>query len=157
MIDKWARRWLEHAQLHASFSPCPRGHVGAWIIDPVTNSPISAGYNGPPRGAQGHLCGGEFCDRDTLAIESGTHTEIGCHHAESNALMNALRTGGNVRGAVIIVSKPPCLSCAKLIHHAGISAVYTVASKQYPEGTDYLDSVGVSCVIIGHSHSEAGR
>lgn len=156
MLDKWATRWLKHALLHSSFSPCPRGRVGAWIIDPITNSPISAGYNGPPRGAKGHLCGGELCDRDSQGIRSGTHTEIGCHHAESNALMNALRTGGNVRGAAIVISKPPCLSCAKLIHHAGISEVYTIKSEQYPEGTDYLLEMGVACTLIGQSHSEAG-
>ena len=157
MLDKWARRWLKHACVHASFSPCPRGKVGAWIIDPVTNSPISAGYNGPPRGAEGHLCGGELSDRDSQGIKSGTHIEIGCHHAEANALMNALRTGGNVRGAVIIVSKPPCLSCAKLIHHSGISHVYTSESHQYPEGVEYLAQVGIQCSIIkGQEHSEIG-
>ena len=154
MLDKWARRWLDHAKLHASFSSCPRGHVGAWIIDPLTNSPISAGYNGPPRGAEGHLCGGGLCDRDTRGIRSGTSTEVGCHHAESNALMNALRTGGNVRGAAIVVSKPPCLSCAKLIHHSGISDVFTIESDRYPEGVDYLIEMGVTCTIVGQSHSD---
>lgn len=157
MLNKWVERWLAHAELHASFSSCPRGKVGAWIIDPKTNSPISAGYNGPPRGGEGHLCGGELCTRDSMQIRSGTFTEVGCHHAESNALMNALRTGGNVKGACIVVSKPPCLSCAKLIHHSGISRVYTIKSDKYPEGVSYLLEQGVECTFVSSQiHSDAG-
>ena len=138
MEVKWVARWLEHARVHASFSPCPRNKVGAWIIYPETNSPISSGYNGPPRKGVGNLCGGFVCLRDDQNIKSGTQTEVGCHHAEANALMNALRTGANVMGAHLIVSSPPCLSCAKLIHHAGIKAVHTTFSTAYGEGVRYL-------------------
>ena len=143
MKDKWVQRWLLHAKLHASFSPCPRGKVGAWIVDPTTNSPISAGYNGTPRGLPGNLCGISVCTRDEQCIKSGTQTEVGCHHAESNALMNALQVGGNVRGAHMVVATPPCLSCAKLIHHAGIDTVHTVHTPQYPKGCEYLLKRGV--------------
>ena len=143
MNKKWVLRWLQHANLHASFSTCPRGKVGAWIIDPETNSPISAGYNGPPRGLPGNLCDVHECVRIKHEIKSGTSTEMGCHHAESNALMNALRVGGNVNGAHMVVSTPPCLSCAKLIHHAGIHTVHTVHTSKYPEGCEYLLKRGV--------------
>ena len=141
--EKWVRRWMHHAALHATFSSCPRGKVGAWIVDTETNSPVSAGYNGPARGMSGELCGGSVCVRDSCNIKSGTQTEQACHHAESNALMNALQTGGKVRGAHLIVSTPPCLSCAKLIHHSGIVTVHTVRTGQYPEGCEYLLKRGV--------------
>ena len=143
MNEKRVKRWLYHAALHATFSSCPRGKVGAWIIDPATNSPISAGYNGPARGMPGSLCGGSECIRDRDQIKSGTQTEKGCHHAEQNALMNALQTGGNVNGAHLIVSTPPCLACSKLIHHSGISVVHTAKTEQYPEGCEYLLKRGV--------------
>ena len=143
MEVKWVGRWLEHAKVHASFSTCPRNKVGAWIVDPRTNSPISSGYNGPPRGGVGDLCGGFACSRDKQNIKSGTRTEVGCHHAEANALMNALRIGANVMGAHLIVSSPPCLSCSKLIHHSGIDVVHTTYSTAYEEGARYLREHGI--------------
>ena len=91
----------------------------------------------------GNLCGVHVCDRDAQNIQSGTQTEVGCHHAESNALMNALQVGGNVRGAEMVVSTPPCLACAKLIHHAGIDTVHTVHTPTYPKGAEYLLKRGV--------------
>ena len=119
--------------------------MGAWIIDPNTNAPISSGYNGPPRGLDIGLCGGNHCERDIKKIKSGTSTEVGCHHAEANAFANALRIGASTLGAHLVVSTPPCLSCAKQAHHGGIAAVHTVdlIKEAYPEGTSYLEKVGI--------------
>ena len=74
----------------AAWSNCPRAQVGAFIVK--DNQPISQGFNGPPKGAA-KLCGGAECRRDTLAIKSGTSTEIGCHHAEANAITQAAKNG----------------------------------------------------------------
>ena len=49
---------------------------------------------------------------------------MGCHHAETNALMNALRHGAATLGAWMVTTRPPCLMCAKAVHHAGITRVY---------------------------------
>jgi dCMP deaminase len=144
VIDKWARRWLEHAQLHASFSKCGRGRVGAWIIDPTTNAPLSAGYNGPPRGKDWDKCGGDVCTRDVQRIPSGTATEIGCEHAEANAVANA--DGRSLRGAVAVISTPPCLACAKLLKRHGICEVHFPRVGSYPDGKAFLEQVGVLCV-----------
>ena len=120
---KWLSHWLKHAQLIASMSPCPRAQVGAFIID-KNNNPISAGFNGPPRKSSSNLCGNHHeCSRDIMKIESGTRTEIGCHHAEANAIANAARKGVGLEGTTMIISIPPCLACAKLIHHSGLKTV----------------------------------
>jgi len=72
----------------AQLSNCPRGKVGAVLIDPDTYSIVADGYNGGPRGG-GKLCGGKVCNRDQGQVKSGTQIQIGCHHAEMNALANA--------------------------------------------------------------------
>lgn len=138
---------MELAFLFASrASGCCRGFVGAFIVDP-RNNPISSGYNGGPRGAIGRLCGGEFCERERAQIESGTQTEIGCHHAEANALMNAAHRGISVADCSMIVTTSPCLSCARLIHHAGIREVVTLANYD-ARGAAYLRNVGVEVSVI---------
>ena len=143
MNEKWATHWLHHARLLSKMSPCPRGQVGAFIID-SRNNPLSAGFNGAPRGAHGALCGGDTCDRDTLKVESGTRTEVGCHHAEQNALANALHKGVSVAGCALIVTTPPCLACARLIHHSGIKLVYYGDAPYDLSGVNYLRANGVT-------------
>lgn len=126
-------------------STCPRRKIAAVIVDPGTNTVIADGYNGPPRGA-GELCGRDSCDRDTNNIVSGTLLEIGCHHAELNAILNAARVGNSTTGKHIIVTAEPCLMCAKAIHHAGIKKVYAVSggySGAAKTGVDYLSNNSV--------------
>ncbi len=143
MNEKWCDHWLKHSHLLSGMSPCPRGKVGAMIID-ERNNPISAGFNGPPRGADGDLCGGQSCDRDCQNIKSGTQIEVGCHHAEQNALMNALHKGVSVAGCTLIVTTPPCLGCARLIHHSGITEVVYDSTTQYDlRGLGYLVENGL--------------
>ena len=143
MKQSWCNQWLKQALLLSSMSPCPRGQVGAFIID-SRNNPISAGFNGPPRGSSGSLCGGSTCDRDSKCIKSGTQTEIGCHHAEQNALMNAVNKGVSVDGCTLVITTSPCLACARLIHHSGISEVVCQESDSYARGIDYLKANNVS-------------
>jgi dCMP deaminase len=143
MKARWIIHWLRHAELISEMSPCPRGKVGAFVID-ERNNPLSAGFNGPPRGACGELCGGEVCTRSERAIASGTSTEVGCHHAEQNALMNALHKGVSVAGCVLVVTTPPCLGCARLIHHAGIAEVIIGGITYSSEGAEYLRARGVA-------------
>lgn len=124
MKDKHIRVRIEQCLFLASLSPCPRRSFGAVLIDPHTNSVISDGYNGTSRGSPNPLCGGTVCEREH--VESGTRLELGCHHAESNALANAARRGVATEGAWLIVTGQPCLMCAKLVFHAGIGRVYCV-------------------------------
>ena len=130
---------LEGARLLATMSPCPRGQVGAVIFNPHNYVIIADGYNGPPRKA-GDLCGGDSCIR---RCPSGTQIQVGCHHAEMNAICNAARQGASTLGMALAITCEPCLLCAKLIHHAGIELVIYDSKGYSPEGVEYLKSNGV--------------
>lgn len=134
---------MRHAALLSEMSPCSRGRVGAFIID-ARNNPLSAGFNGPPRKAAGTLCGVDVCERTDRGIPSGESTEIGCHHAEQNALTNALHKGVSVAGCTLVVTTPPCLGCARIIHHSGIAQVYYGDRPYCLAGVNYLRTHGVA-------------
>ncbi len=124
-------------------SPCPRARVGAVIFMPNTWEVVSDGYNGPPRGG-GDLCGGDVCTRTSCGIKSGTECQVGCAHAEFNAVANAARRGASTLRAWCAVTQAPCLMCSKLMHHAGISKVIVHEDSTYStEGIDYLKQHGV--------------
>ena len=144
--EKWKKHWIGHARALSGMSPCPRGIVGALIIDPRNNI-VASGFNGGPRGAIGELCGGEFCERSKRGILSGQQVEIGCHHAELNAIANAAAKGVSTDGCSLVCSVSPCLACAKLIHHAGIVEVITAANYD-PRGATYLRAVGVTVEVV---------
>lgn len=148
MKSEYSKHWYNHALLLSKRSPCCRGSVGAIIID-QSNNPISAGFNGPPRGASGYLCKEDKCERNELKIKSGTHIEIGCHHAEANALMNAVRKGISVDRCSLIITTAPCLVCARLIHHSGLKEVFFPSSSIYDRrGQDYLEENHVDVYLI---------
>lgn len=142
----------------AKASSCPRRKFGALIVDPERNVVLMDGYNGGPRGARGSLCGGDICLRDTLKIPSGTQVEIGCHHAEMNAICNAAARGVSTDGAWMIVNGEPCRMCAKLIHHAGIAAVIVVGGGYAGDnGLEYLRSNGVEIQLVDGPQDGGGR
>jgi len=134
---------IEQCLALAKASNCPRRKFGALLLDPSRNVILMDGYNGGPRGG-GELCGGAECLRDTLGVKSGTRMEVGCHHAEMNVICNAAAGGVATRGAWLIVTGEPCVLCAKLIHHAGITKVIVVTKGYAGEnGVDYLRRHGV--------------
>mgnify|MGYP003123683255 CR=1 FL=1 len=144
----WSLHWMKHCLLLSSMSTCPRGKVGAFIID-ASNNPISAGFNGPPRKAPGELCGIDSCNRETLKIKSGASIEIGCHHAEQNAICNAAKKGISLENCTIIVSTFPCLSCARIIHHSGLSSVVVPLDSQYDQaGIYYLIDNKIEVIFV---------
>ena len=144
-LNKHYNLRLEGARLLASMSACPRGQVGAVIFNPHNYVIIADGYNGPPRKA-GNLCGGDSCIRN---CPSGTQIQIGCHHAEMNAICNAARQGASTLGMAIAITCEPCLLCAKLIHHAGIELVIHDSKGYSPEGVEYLRDIGVELLRAG--------
>ena len=148
MKDKHIAVRIEQCLALAKASNCPRLKLGALLIDPDRNVILMDGYNGGPRGG-GELCGGDVCLRDTMKIQSGTRTEIGCHHAEMNVVCNAAANGVRCRGAWLIVTGEPCMMCAKLIHHAGIVRVLVVdGGFAGANGVEYLRSHGVEVVGV---------
>lgn len=79
-----------------------------------------------------------------MEIQSGTRIEIGCHHAEMNVLCNAAAGGVATRGAWLLVTGEPCMMCAKLIHHAGVTRVIVVdGGYGGANGITYLEQHGI--------------
>jgi len=141
--EKHIRIRVEQCQALAKASNCPRRKFGALLLDPDRNVVLMDGYNGGPRGG-GELCGGATCLRDDLGVRSGTRMEIGCHHAEMNVVCNCAASGVATDGAWLVVTGEPCILCAKLIHHAGITKVIVVGGGYAGEnGVDYLEAHGV--------------
>ena len=143
MKEKHIRIRIEQCLALAGASNCPRRKFGALLLDPERNVILMDGYNGGPRGG-GELCGDDVCLRDSMEIQSGTRMEIGCHHAEMNVICNSAASGVSTRGAWILVTGEPCVLCAKLIHHAGVSKVIVVGGGYAGEnGIDYLREHGI--------------
>lgn len=143
MKEKHIRIRIEQCQTLAKASNCPRRKFGALLLDPKRNVVLMDGYNGGPR-AGGKLCGGTTCLRDDLGVLSGTRMEIGCHHAEMNVICNSAAAGVATSGAWLVVTGEPCVLCAKLIHHAGITKVVVVGGGYAGEnGIAYLAEHGV--------------
>lgn len=144
--------FLGIANSMASLSPCPRAKVGAIIIRPDRWSPLSSAFNGTPRKSDKKLCGGDCCERDAKRIPSGRDTQIGCHHAEINAISNAAFEGVRLEGSWLICTAPPCLMCAKVIHHAGIEKVFYTNTNPnrwgFLEGVEYLKENDVDLVEL---------
>jgi dCMP deaminase len=146
--EKHIRIRIEQCLSLAKASNCPRRKFGALLVDPERNVVLMDGYNGGPRGG-GELCGGDECLRDTMKVQSGTRTEIGCHHAEMNLICNAAANGVSTRTAWLIVTGEPCMMCSKLIHHAGITRVLIVEGGYAgANGVDYLTTHGVEVVPV---------
>ena len=132
--------------LLSELSPCLRAKHGAVFIDQESKAVLADGYNGAPRGGK-RLCGGYVCERDVKEIPSGQRNELGCHHAEANAICNAARLGVSLLNSALIVTGQPCLMCAKLIHHAGASVVYYKAKGYTTDiGVEYLKEHGIKTV-----------
>lgn len=147
---------IKQCRLLADMSPCPRRKVGAVILDPTSNVLVSEGYNGTPRGATGVLCGDSVCHRDTLCIKHGERNDVGCHHAEANAILNATRIGNSTLGKWMICSCDPCLMCAKLIHHAGIERIYVPMDIcTHTEGIQYLQAHSV--LVLSTNDQESAK
>lgn len=143
MKIKHLKYWLSQTKELASLSECTRNQFGCLIVDPVANCTLVNGYNGGPRGGD-RLCGGESCLRDLCQIQSGTQNDIGCTHAEANAIVNSARLGISIEGKWLFVNGEPCINCAKLIAQAGIARViYLEGGYLSKEGISYLRKNGV--------------
>lgn len=111
---KWDKRFLQLAQLVASWSKDPSTKVGAVVVNNF-NKVYGLGYNGFPKGVE---------DADERLNDRPTKYKL-VVHAEINAILNA---GINADGGTIYVwpafgNPPLCSSCAKAVIQAGIYRV----------------------------------
>lgn len=109
MNSKWNLRFLEMADLVASWSKDPSTKVGAVIVD-ANKRVVSVGYNGFPRGVD---------DMEARYNDRQLKYKLVCH-AERNALDNASLT---VDGCTMFVTFPSCNECMKSIIQKGIKHI----------------------------------
>lgn len=116
--QKWSRRFMEMANLIASWSKDPSTQVGCVIADDEHRI-VSMGYNGFPRGVE------DLEER----YENRPVKQLFVAHAERNAIDNA-RT--SVEGCILYTPLEPCSECAKTIIQRGIKKVITYKRNDIP-------------------------
>lgn len=116
----WDQYFLDIARAVSKRSDCERDQVGAVVVK--DRRIRSTGYNGSPAGTPGCLS----CPRRLSGCTPGSsYDNCVAVHAEANALLYADRE--DLIGAVLYITRKPCISCSKLIAATGITDVY------YPE------------------------
>lgn len=103
---------MEIARVVSSRATCDRKLVGAVIVrDRII---LSTGYNGSIRGLP-------HCSEVGHMMEDG-HC-VATIHAETNAILQAARSGVSIDGATIYTTASPCWPCFKMIANAGIRRI----------------------------------
>ena len=139
MINRvgWDKYYLMIAQTVATRATCPVINVGAVFVNPNTNSILSVGYNGAPRGAT-HC--GEACENRLMGENSDKCRAV---HAEANAIYTAALNGVSLNGSIAYTTLSPCLKCAQALIQVGVSEVYFLTASLYRDGVYLLMSVGI--------------
>ncbi|MFC5078055.1 tRNA-specific adenosine deaminase [Vibrio thalassae] len=135
MVSKWAKRFIQMAELVGSWSKDPSTQVGAVITK--NNRIVSVGFNGYPHGISDSA---EIDERETKYLKT--------LHAEENAILFAKR---DLDGCEIWVTHFPCPNCAAKIIQTGISAVHC------PQQTeDFLSRWGEKISLSQDMFDQAG-
>ena len=131
-------------------STCIRRKVGAVIVK--DNRILATGYNGAPSGLPNCIDDCKRCYRSAHNIPSGQMLDM-CYavHSEQNAIMNALKTGEDLKGAVLYVNTYPCVTCFKLTIQAGIQEVYYIDEYENEFTKQMAKEAGVKLVQLDGS------
>lgn len=120
----------------AARATCRHREQGAVIVK--KKRIISTGYNGAPPGVKDCLERG-FCSkgRGLPCLAEGLH-------GESNAIITAANEGISIHGTVLYCVFSPCRTCCNMLKTAGvIEVVYGEIYDSFPEGPEYLKTLGV--------------
>ncbi|GAL25589.1 dCMP deaminase [Vibrio variabilis] len=135
MASKWAKRFIQMAELVGSWSKDPSTQVGAVITK--QNRIVSVGFNGYPHGISDSA---EVDERETKYLKT--------LHAEENAILFAKR---DLDGCEIWVTHFPCPNCAAKIIQTGISVVHCPAQTE-----DFLSRWGEKISLSQDMFDQAG-
>jgi dCMP deaminase len=125
-LDKWDRRFLDMAQMVASWSKDPNTQMGAVLVS-TDRRHISCGYNGFPRGV-----------KDDLRLNKRDLKRQLCEHSERNAIYNCPWDPHRIT-TTIYVTGNPCLDCAKAIIQSGISSVVALSYDFLPRWKENME------------------
>jgi len=120
---------LDTAVAHSARSTCGLGRQHGAVIH-RGGRVLSTGYNGPPAGWPhcGDNC--RLVGKDALGHDWRRCPAV---HAEVNALVNAARSGVNIKGAAIMVTRSPCMECLLVLCNSGMESV------TWPEDGEWLE------------------
>lgn len=111
-MNKWNKRWIQIAELVASWSEDRSTKVGSVIVD-SRNNLISIGWNGFPRGV---LDKEERHERPLKYLV--------CEHAERNSIFNVAAMGNSTKDCIMYTLWFPCCDCARAIIQSGIKELF---------------------------------
>ncbi len=114
-MPNWNKKWEEILKIVKTWSKDRSTQVAAIIVDEESNTPVTFGYNGFPRG----------CDDDVDCRHERPEKYLWAEHAERNAIYNAAREGKSLEGKTLYVNLFPCADCARGIIQSGIKKVVT--------------------------------
>ncbi len=133
----WDDYFMEIARVASARSTCARKHVGAVIV--LDKMILSTGYNGSIRGMP-------HCDEIGHLMEDG-HC-VRTVHAESNAIVQAARTGVRLAESTIYVTASPCWSCFRLIAQAGIKRIVFGEFYRDERSIEAADELGIEMELL---------
>lgn len=111
MSQKWDFRFMEVADLVATWSKDPSTKVGCVLVDQNRHI-IATGYNGFPRGVDD--------TKERLTDRSIKYLLV--QHAEANAVLQAV---GPIAGATAYVTHRPCSGCSGMLIQASVKRIVT--------------------------------
>lgn len=143
--DRWDVRFMQMAELVASWSKDPSTQVGAVIVD-ERHRILGVGFNGLPTGIK---------DTQRRLTDKELKHKI-VVHAETNAILNS----DSVMGATIYATFFPCPHCASFIIQSGIKRLVVQphpSDSRYQESqliaADILVEAGVVIERLGDKHA----
>lgn len=128
-MPKWRQRFMDLAELVATWSKDPSTKVGCVIVHP-DQSIAGLGFNGFPRG---------MSDAPELYADRETKYKR-VIHAEMNALITM---GFGAAGCIAYVTHEPCWSCAAVLIQADLGAVVYRHSRSGDGGAALLQEAGM--------------
>ena len=105
---------IKQAFIIAENSKDEETKVAGILVDPLTMSQVSTGYNGFIRN----------CKYDNKLPKTRPAKYEFTLHCELNLIANAARQGISTQGKVLIQTLSPCLPCARMLYQSGITEVY---------------------------------
>lgn len=156
--ERYLNTYMDMAIAVSKLSYAERKKVGCVIVSP--QDLVVYGWNGCPTGWD-NTCEMIIPESEEVDIDSRTVWYIPEHiitkpevlHSEANAIMKAAREGFALKGSSLFVTCSPCLSCAKLIHQAGIVEVYYKELYRDDTGIEFLQKCGIGVKQLNETNT----
>lgn len=123
----------------AGQSVATRHKVGAVVV--TLSGMISTGWNGKPSGMP-NSCEDDLVEDENNPGKVRCKTNPTVIHAERNAIDKMTRQGVGTEGAILLVTRAPCLECGKALQGLGLSSVYYEEDHDDMRGVELLRATG---------------